>query len=215
MTPAKPTPKPHASFVRFRESHHAIARMFAAGWTISKVSHETGYTRRRLNILLSDPSFQELIAQLHKSLEDKIEDGMDEFYEVHWANAMFAARRLGDRLAEMEENEEHLPVRDYLAIVKDGADRFGYSAKTTRVNVNVDFATALDKAIERTSKVIEAQPAERLVAYSPPSAELVEPRHIEQQEAPDPGIGSGLQPVAPARPKAVPSFSGLLRRSLG
>ena len=35
------------AFVRFRESHHAIARMFAAGWTISKVFPRDGYTRRR------------------------------------------------------------------------------------------------------------------------------------------------------------------------
>lgn len=210
----KPPAKSSASFVRFRESHHAIARMFASGMTISKVSHETGYTRRRLNILLSDPTFQELIAQKAETLEEKIEDGMDHFYEVHYGNMMFSARRLQERLEELEEAGEHLPVRDYLAVIKDGADRFGYSAKTVRTNVNVDFAVALDRAIERTTKVIEAQPLQVSQQHSP-VLRVEEPRPIEQRVAPDPGIGSGSRLVAPARaPRPSPSFSGLLKRSL-
>lgn len=212
-----PVLKPNASFVRFRESHHAIARMFATGMTISKVSRETGYTRRRLNILLSDPTFQELIATYAKSLEDKIEEGMDQFAEVHFGNMMFSARRLQERLAESEENGEHLPVRDYLAIIKDGADRFGYGAKSTRLNVNVDVAMAMDKAIERSSKVLEARPVPAIASEPTPSlhtvARLDEPRQIEHQAAPDPGIGSGSQLEAPAGHSRVPpSFIRALGR---
>lgn len=208
------------AFVRFRESHHAIARMFAAGWTISKVSHETGYTRRRLHILLSDPSFQELIVQKAKTLEEKIDDGMDHFFEVHYGNTMMAARRLNERLAELEEADEHLPVRDYVAIIKDGADRFGYGAKSTRVNINVDFASALDRAIERSStiKTIEAHSGPTLSVGQPPTQRRsVGPRLVEKQEALDPHRlvalpASPVQVVAPARP--APSFERLLRRSL-
>lgn len=204
------------TYVRFRESHHAIARMFAAGWTISKVAHETGFTRRRLHILLGDPLFQELVVEKSKTLEERIDEGMDHFYEIHYGNTMMAARRLNERLAELEEQNEHLSVRDYLAIVKDGADRFGYGVKSTRININADFAASLDRAIERADKVkvIEAQPVVNVHPNLPRAPTLVEPRRIEKQVVADPGIAS-VRPAAPARAqRPVPSFAGLLRRGL-
>src|SRR6516162_6898389 len=121
--------KPSPAFVRFRESHHAVARWFASGATISKVAHDTGYTRRRLHILLQDPSFQELIAEYAKTLGEKIEEAQDQFADMAVSNLIRAEAQVQEHLDAAEENDELLPMRELLAIVKDRADRFGYSAK--------------------------------------------------------------------------------------
>jgi len=150
------------SYLRFREAHHAIARMFAAGWTISKVSRETGYSRRRLNIMLADPAFQDLIAEKAKSFDEKVEEGADLFYDDYNKLMRRALSFVADKWDEAEDLGETPPFRELFSILKDGADRFGYSTKHVRVNVNADFAVRLDAAIDRSAKVIEARPSPSL-----------------------------------------------------
>ena len=126
--------------------------MFAAGLSISKVSNDTGYSRRRLQILLTDPTFQDLIAEMNKVVDEKLVDQHDTYAEVAVANMLRAEYAVQDRL---EAEADEMPIRDLLAISKDRADRFGYSAKHVRVNVNLGFAEQLDRAISRSEKVIE------------------------------------------------------------
>jgi hypothetical protein len=164
------------SYLRFRDSHHAIAAMFAAGWTISKVSNETGFSRRRLHIMLADPAYQDLIAEKAKKHEDKIDEATDQFQELHFGSTLLAARALNERL---QDNADEMPVRELLAVVKDGADRFGYSAKTVRLNVNADFAVRLDQAIDRSAKVIEGT-AQHPTLPSP----VRSPRELDEKPAP-------------------------------
>lgn len=158
------------SYLRFREAHHAIAQMFASGWTISKVSRETGYSRRRLNIMLADPAFQDLVAEKAKGNEEKLDEYADRFHELHFGSMLLAAQEINSALQESIATGERLPMRELLAIAKDGADRFGYSAKSVRVNVNADFAMRLDAAIDRSAKVIE-HVAPTSPSTSPPEAQ--------------------------------------------
>jgi hypothetical protein len=200
------------TFLRFRESHHAVAKMFASGMTISKVAHSTGYTRRRLHLLLSDPSFQELIIEYAKSVEDKIDEASDTYAELAIANMLRAEAQIQERLDAAEAEDETLPMRELLAIAKDRADRFGYGPKSTRVNVNVDFATQLDRAIERTSKVIEARPLHPN-PLSAPTEPVVEPRLVEHRSAP-PQVLDAPERVSRASHRPVPSFTRVLRREV-
>ena len=183
------------SYLRFRETHHAIARMFAGGWTISKVSRETGYSRRRLNIMLSDPAFQDLIAEKAKSLEEKIEEGADLFHEDYNKLMRRALGYVAEKWDEHEDNGETPPFRELFAILKDGAARFGYSAKHVRVNVNADFAVRLDHAIDRSAKVIEHKPLETLPVAAPP-AMVSAPKET-------PARASGFQKLAPSYLRAL------------
>ena len=172
-------------YARFREAHHAVARMFASGMTISKVARESGYTRRRLHILLQDPSFQELVVEKSKSIDEKIEDAADRYAELAISNMLVAEAQLQEKLEASEDEGEYLPTRELLAITKDRADRFGYGPKSTRLTVNVDFASQLDRAIERTTKVIEARPLGLSAAQPlrPLSAPKAEPHSIRRRVA--------------------------------
>jgi hypothetical protein len=156
--PSKPSP----SFVQFRDSHHAVARMFAAGMTISKVAHETGYSRRRLQILLNTPAFQDLIVEYSKKQAEIIEEDEDYFTQRYGGAMRRAVDQICEALEDADENGERLPMRELLAIVKDAADRFGYSAKRVNINIDASFATRLDRAIDRSTKIIEARPVSPL-----------------------------------------------------
>ena len=161
-------------YLRFREQHHAVARYFASGMTISLVARNTGYSRRRLHLLLNDPAFQELIAEYSKSLDEKIEESVDAYAELAIGNMFRAEAQIREKFELSEDEGELLPMRELLAIAKDRADRFGYGPKSLRVNVQVGFAEQLDRAIERSAKVktIEAQPLPPKVE-GPPRRRLV------------------------------------------
>lgn len=204
--------KVSAAFLRFRESHHAIARMFAAGMTISMVAHKTGYTRRRLHLLLSDPSFQELVKEKAKSKEDKIAEVADEYDSIQISTMLMAARMLNDRVAEAEETGEGLSTRELLTIVKDTADRHGYGPKSTRLNINVDFASRLDLAIEQSDRVIEARAEGLPQSPRAPQLEYVPgPHQLERQVE---GDHPSIAPVEQASgfPSARPSLQRVLVR---
>jgi len=212
--------KPSPAFVRFRESHHAVARWFASGATISKVAHDTGYTRRRLHILLQDPSFQELIAEYAKTLGEKIEEAQDQFADMAVSNLIRAEAQVQEHLDAAEENDELLPMRELLAIVKDRADRFGYSAKRV-IQHDHSFATKLDRAIEASNKakVIEHQPSTPAFNSPVPSRNTVGARLIESQLAAAPPevsapIASPARPTGTGFPKVAPSFVKVLRREV-
>lgn len=216
--------KPSPAFVRFKEMHHAVARMFAAGLTISKVSRDTGYTRRRLHILLQDPSFQDLIAEYAKSLGDKIDEVQDQYAEMAVSNMLRAEAQIQEKLDAAEEEGELLPMRELLAIAKDRADRFGYSAKRI-VQHDVSFANRLDRAIEASSKakVIEHQPLEVVAPVPPdtPSMRVVDARQIETQPAQQPAVSIASKVVSPVQGETkrlprnpAPSFTRVLRREV-
>lgn len=139
---------------QYRESHHSVARMIAAGMTEGMIRRRTGYSFRRLNYLLASPSFQQLIADYRQSVMEKINADTDSFAELAITNMMAGERHINDRIAKLDDVDELLPLRDALAIVADRADRFGYSKRVTQTNVNIDIAVRMDKAIERSSKVL-------------------------------------------------------------
>jgi len=205
------------AFKRFRESHHAVARMFACGWTISKVSHETGMSRRRLHMLLSDPTFGDLIKELAKTEEERVAEERDLFHDDYNRLMRRALSFVADKWDEAEEAGETPPFRELFSILKDGADRFGYSAKTVRVNIDASFAARLDRAIEASdkAKVIEHQPSPSAFR-SPPVAHVpmvVDARQIETQAQQQ--LAAEPRSVSPVRvengfPKLSPSFARTL-----
>ena len=166
---AKPRAKLRAAD-RFKDSHHRIARLFAAGLRSSEVIAKTGYSRDRVSVLHQDPSFQELIASYRKKVDEAFVESIDQYFEVATGNMLTAERMIAQKL-ELAEDEGDLPsFRDLHAISRDAADRFGYGKKSTNINVNVDFATKLERARQRsTMRTIDQSPT--VVTPSPlPSA---------------------------------------------
>ena len=185
---------------QFRESHHAVARMVAAGMEFSAIQHRTGMSRRRLTLLMGDPSFNELIAIYRERVEEKWNENVDRYLDLGMKNMIRAESLIADKL---EEDEVPLMLLDRIS--QGRADRFGY-AKNSTLRVEHDFASALDRAISRSGKdpkLIEHQPA----------------TYPAEEQAPSPSQRPVLvleRPKAPAQPKpsASRSFERVLRRKV-
>lgn len=171
---------PHSAVQRFRDSHRKVAWLFAVGMKVHEVVKASGYSYSRVTTLHITPAFQQLIAEIRESVDERRSEVVDEFEELVHGNMMKAERMLSDKLEDADEEGEFLPTRELIAISRDAADRLGYGKKNTQVNVNVDFAAKLERTIARSNqaKVIELKPN----AVSPPRPPQATP--LEAQSRP-------------------------------
>jgi len=151
--------KRRPAVMRLRDSHHMVARLFALGLRPNQVALVSGYGPMRVSQFANDPAFMELIAQYRK--DKHVTDGiglgpLDNMREIAIQNALKSVRHISDHIDEADANGELLPVREALAIFADAADRVGLGKKQTNINVNIDFASQLDRAIKRSGKTVEA-----------------------------------------------------------
>lgn len=142
---------------RFKDPHHRIARMFASGMRTRDVHAASGYSYMRITSLYADPAFQELIAHYRNLVDEAWVETQEDFYTLATSNMVRAEKHVAQRLDEAEEAGEAIPIKDALAISRDAADRFGYGKKSQVTNVNIDFASQLERAIKRSGKTIDAQ----------------------------------------------------------
>lgn len=157
-----------APIQRFRDSHHRMARLFASGLRVGEVAALTGYSVSRVSLFHSSPAFQELIAQKREIEDEVARDEITQYNQLILSNGLKAERKLADKLDDDDESEE-MSVRELISIARDAADRVGLSKRTVQTNFNLDFASLLDKAIERSSKILPRSGDLKLVADSPPS----------------------------------------------
>lgn len=141
---------------QLRETHHRLAHMIALGMSDSMIRRMTGITQKRLNIYKADPAFQNLVAELHKDIDEvqeeaiSIQDSLMTFNRVHSEIAIAEAIQ-----AHLDgEREISLSILDRIA--QGRMDRQGYG-KTSKVEHKHDFAIRLEQAIQRS----EALQAER------------------------------------------------------
>jgi hypothetical protein len=171
---------------KLRSSHHEIARLSAQGFTGVEVAGLTGYTKERVGQLLNSPAMVELVAIYRERRADAQQEQFDAYLMLKTNNMIAAERHIADHIADLDDSNELLPVKTALAISADGADRTGYGKRQT-VNVNHDFAAALEKAIARSGKIVDVTPT--------PSV----PRHLSSQ-APPPASSRNSEPEAAERP---------------
>lgn len=142
---------------QFRDSHHMVARLFAMGLRPGQVAEETGYSAQRVWTLFQDPAFQELVAHYRGIVDDQFAESQDEYYRTVSANRRISARLINDKLNDTEPDD--IGFRELVLIHSDAADRTGYPKRNVAVNVNMDFASLLDKAVARSdsAKVISTE----------------------------------------------------------
>lgn len=180
---------------RYRESHHAVARLVAIGATHDHIRRQTGVSFIRISRLLNDPSFGELVAQYRKKIDDTWNKNVDQYLDLGMSNMIRTESMIQDQLDEADEHDEKIPLLTLNRLSQDRADRFGYP-KTSQVEHKHDFATLLDRAIERSGKAKEVKVIE---------ASAVEVSEQRQPHASPPLISStGSEGQQTAKPKAPP-----------
>ncbi len=196
---------------RFRDPHHRVARLFAAGLKVGEVAERCGYSYNRVSQLHTSPAFQELIAKYREKVDASFVANVDEFYEQATSNMRMAERQIAERLeAAEDEDGSPIPLKTLVDISGDRMDRFGYGKRQTNLNVNADFASLLEKAIARSGKTIEAvvNPSSRL---APPRESLPlasEESPIEAQSPPQ----SPERDSRPNVPAQGPQSADVIRR---
>lgn len=192
---------------RIKERHRLLAKFVAAGLTRNEVAARMDMTPERVGQLMLDPAMQNLIVQLREHPHVMEMTGMDEIATLRslsMQNALRAALAMQDTLNYYEDADEKVPVRESAKIFELSADRIGFGKHTTNINVNVDFAAQLDRAIDRSSKarVINHSPSKVPGAPFQPLMDGGGQEHPHGVPAPssDRSEVYEMQPFEPSRP---------------
>jgi hypothetical protein len=141
--------------VRIRDRHHQIARMVAAKVPYGQICKVMGITLRNLEMLVEQtPAFIELISYYRQRAETTME--IVEYIDTMNANMLVAEQILRDQLNSEDADQMSPSVLNKLAM--DRADRLGYGKQSTNINVNVDFASAVEAARKRSGKLRRESP---------------------------------------------------------
>jgi hypothetical protein len=142
---------------RLRAVHHHMAMMFAMGMGTSEVADELGYCVSRVSILRNSPAMEELIRAYLDDVTGGWQKSVVGYFGLKIKARNMAQRMIVDQMEKAEENGDEIPLRTLLALEADAADRTGYPKRSMAINVNVDFATQLDRAVKRSEKVLKQE----------------------------------------------------------
>lgn len=144
-------PSARSRIAKLRDSHHIMARLFVSGLTNAEVAAETGYTISRVSVLRGSPAMEELVAKYRADDHDEWRKSRDATYEY-----MHRIRVKGLRIIEDALEDEEVKPEFALKVFDSMADRTEYHRKSTKENINIDFAARLEVAIARSVRVIDA-----------------------------------------------------------
>lgn len=142
------------SIKKLRERHHALARLLAAGVAPSEASLMCNYSMSRISILLSDPSFKELLTLYREGAKERYFDGHQAMAELH----LDSIEELRERLEEEPESFSHGQLME---LAKLTADRTGLGPSTkTEVDVKIGLADKLAAGRKRVAAMRDVTPKE-------------------------------------------------------
>lgn len=147
-------PSARVRIAKLSDTHHIIARLIVSGLTLTEIAAETGYSITRISILKQAPAMQELIARYRADDHDQWKEKRDNYYAYVESAGKKSWRKIIEKLDADDENEvSEIPFRDLLKIADSSADRVGYHRKSTKENINIDFAARLEAAITKSNSV--------------------------------------------------------------
>lgn len=144
-----PRPVGERPLKRITNRHHALARQIAEGLKQTEAAAIMGYTEHHVSILMTDPSFQELVAFYRNNAARESRSNFDRLVEL--------TGDASDVLLDRLENEpEKISVPQLMELVKLGADRTGLGPQstTTQVNINANIAERMKQAREAASRPV-------------------------------------------------------------
>lgn len=149
-------PSARARITKLRDSHHIMARLIVSGLSVAEIAEETGYTQARVSVLRNSPAMQELCARYRDDDHIEWKKSRDATYEYMHRIRVKTLRIIEDALDE----EDPPALINTLKIFDSVADRTNYHRKSTKENINIDFAAKLEAAIHRSTKILEIEAAE-------------------------------------------------------
>jgi hypothetical protein len=171
-----------ASITTIRDRHHAIARLAAQGWTAKRIGEALGLDVSTLRHILKDPAMEELVAEFHADLDAGVIEAIDETARVIGRCRNMAWSLIQERLEDSMNGGQELPLGWLSNIAGDTADRTGYTKRTENVNINIDAASTLTRAIARSARADEYRGGPTIELSSPMVSRAVEQRPPPAQQ---------------------------------
>ena len=148
-------PSSRVRLKKLRDSHHIIARLLVSGISNKEVAQRVGYSETSISIIKSSPAMQELIARYRADDDASWRESRDEYYDDVQLAGRASWRKINETLAADDElAQTEIPLNTLLKIASDASDRVGYHKRSTKENINIDFAARLELAISRSARVI-------------------------------------------------------------
>lgn len=134
---------------KLRHSHHQVAMLLAAGFSYDNVRVMTGYSFTRISTLKADPAFEALIQTYAGRVDKEIAAKAQDFILTKMDIMVTSDRMIKDRLEELDEADELLPLRDAIKLSTEMADRVGYGKHSYQHNYNQNFAGNLEEKVKQ------------------------------------------------------------------
>lgn len=127
---------------KLRETHHAIARMLAAGAKDYQISAEIGYSQTRISVLKTNPMFRELVEHYRNKATQAFMSGQEKL-------AMIGITAIQEVAERLEENPESFKNRELLELIEMAGDRTfapskaqkGGAAGVSMPAININFVS--------------------------------------------------------------------------
>lgn len=175
----------------FRDTHHRLARLVAAGLRNEEVLRITGFSIGRLNTLKADPAFQELVASYRDKVTDAFAQAQVEVHESANELMVRGLHHLHEHFNRADDEDKLVPMASLNKLLPDLMDRFGYSKKVVNTNVNVDFAKEFERAMARQGRANVIDGAATLPL--PSSPQETQPQLPSSPEDTQPEVSVGIR----------------------
>lgn len=172
---SKPSP-----LKRVRYIHHQTARLLASGMKAVEVSSVTGLCQSRISILLSDPTFKDLVTFYAERDDARLAAVQDRLVSL----GIDAAAELHSRIVE---SPDLMSSKDLTSVMVSALDRGGHSPvhKSESVSATIsaeDLARIkTDVLAEQTGKIIDVT-----------AEEIADAEEIEVSKDTEPEVGTAI-----------------------
>lgn len=157
--------RPKGAVAKIRERHHLIAKLHGAGLKLAEIARCVGMTAAGVKAWLDNQANAELVAQYAGEYADRTDAMLETRLAMQNEIAVLATAAMRDQLITDIASGQPIP---YDKLVKLGAhvdDRTGLGRQETKLNLNMDLGSRLDKAREAKKVADEARAEGKVVPF--------------------------------------------------
>ena len=142
-------PSARPRLAKLNAAHRAMVRLFALGYNTTEVASHLGYSVTRVSLIRNSPAFQEQLDRFLDSADAKVQKSVDATNELMAHGRVMVLTQM---IEDVEAGE--LTPAMKLRYFDSFADRTNYHRKSTKENININFAAQIEAAFERSKKVV-------------------------------------------------------------
>lgn len=126
--------KNHTTLDEMRFVHHNAARLLAIGWKVADISVATGLAPNTIHSLVSDPSFEDLVAHYAQNEREAVVDVRARMVQL----GLCASEELQKRVTT---TPDVVTNKDLLGILQVALDRGGHAPVQRQATVNLSLTS--------------------------------------------------------------------------